>query len=71
MLKGLGLNAGEQLKPKILYTDIIEDGGPARRHHQPQPAGFDDPARRNPLICEMVLRFMPPLRVGTKRRRRG
>ncbi|MGB3141330.1 MAG: hypothetical protein WBB16_11125, partial [Aestuariivirga sp.] len=25
MLKGLGLNAGEQLKPKILYTDVIED----------------------------------------------
>ena len=24
-LKGLGLNAGEQLKPKILYTDVIED----------------------------------------------
>jgi hypothetical protein len=25
MLKGLGLNASEQLKPKILYTDVIED----------------------------------------------
>ena len=25
MLQGLGLAAGEQLKPKVLYTDVIED----------------------------------------------
>ena len=25
MMKGLGLTAGDQLKPKILYTDVIED----------------------------------------------
>jgi len=55
MLKGLGLNAGEQLKPKILYTDVIEDV--ADQHaviiNRNRQASMILPGETL-LICEMV-----------------
>jgi hypothetical protein len=55
MLKGLGLNAGEQLKPKILYTDVIEDV--ADQHaviiNRNRQASMVLPGETL-LICEMV-----------------
>jgi hypothetical protein len=55
MLKGLGLIAGEQLKPKILYTDIIEDV--ADQHaviiNRNRQASMVLPGETL-LICEMV-----------------
>jgi hypothetical protein len=55
MLKGLGLNAGEQLKPRILYTDIIEDV--ADQHaviiNRNRQASMILPGETL-LICEMV-----------------
>jgi hypothetical protein len=55
MLRGLGLNAGEQLKPKILYTDIIEDV--ADQHaviiNRNRQASMVLPGETL-LICEMV-----------------
>lgn len=55
MLKGLGLNAGEQLKPKILYTDVIEDV--ADQHaviiNRNRQASMVLPGE-SLLICEMV-----------------
>ncbi|MDP1852887.1 MAG: microcompartment protein [Candidatus Omnitrophota bacterium] len=55
MLRGLGLNAGEQLKPKILYTDIIEDM--ADQHaviiNRNRQASMILPGETL-LICEMV-----------------
>jgi hypothetical protein len=55
MLKGLGLIAGEQLKPKILYTDIIEDV--ADQHaviiNRNRQASMILPGETL-LICEMV-----------------
>ncbi len=55
MLEGLGLNAGEQLKPKILYTDIIEDV--ADQHaviiNRNRQASMILPGETL-LICEMV-----------------
>ena len=55
MLKGLGLNAAEQLKPKILYTDVIEDV--ADQHaviiNRNRQASMILPGETL-LICEMV-----------------
>ncbi len=55
ILKGLGLNAGEQLKPKILYTDVIEDV--ADQHaviiNRNRQASMILPGETL-LICEMV-----------------
>ena len=55
MLKGLSLIAGEQLKPKILYTDIIEDV--ADQHaviiNRNRQASMVLPGETL-LICEMV-----------------
>ena len=55
MLKGLGLAAGDQLKPKILYTDVIEDV--ADQHaviiNRNRQASMVLPGETL-LICEMV-----------------
>jgi hypothetical protein len=55
MLKGLDLVAGEQLKPKILYTDVIEDV--ADQHaviiNRNRQASMVLPGETL-LICEMV-----------------
>jgi len=55
ILKGLGLIAGEQLKPKILYTDVIEDV--ADQHaviiNRNRQASMVLPGETL-LICEMV-----------------
>ena len=49
VLKGMGLTEGDQLAPRILFTDVIEsDRRPARGDHQPQPPGLHGDAGGNP-----------------------
>ena len=55
MLEGLGLAAGEQLRPKMLYTDVIEDV--ADQHaviiNRNRQASMILPGETL-LVCEMV-----------------